>query len=438
MNQRVTIDNSLRRYAGGTVLIGGSPLRLLRLSAAGARILDRWIDGATVREDESALLRRLLDAGLVHPLPGPGRFGPREVTLVVPVKDNPAGLARLLAATTDLGDHVVVDDGSASPVTAAKVRHDHSRGPAAARNAGARHARTELVAFLDSDTVPAPGWLDAALPLFDDPVVAAVAPRIRSTPQPTAIGRYETDRCPLDLGPCPAAVRPMSRVSYVPSAALIVRRSVLSEVRFDETLRFGEDVDLVWRIIAGGKTVRYQPESTVWHQPRTTLRGWLRQRFDYGTSAAPLSTRHPGALSCARMSAWSAGAWALAAAGHPLTGLAMAATTTALLPRKLRGVPTSAALGLAAKGHLGAGRLIADAVRRAWWPLALLTRRGRLILLASLLPCIVEAARHGPTWAGLRVLDDLAYGAGVLTGCARHHTLAPVLPQITEWPGRNQ
>ena len=100
-----------------------------------------------------------------------------DVTVVVPVRDRPAELARLLAAlradpaTRDL-PVVVVDDGSAEPVVAAGarvVRHATARGPAAARNAGLRLADTGAVAFLDSDCVPRPGWLEALLPHLADP-----------------------------------------------------------------------------------------------------------------------------------------------------------------------------------------------------------------------------------------------------------------------------
>ncbi|MBF6096422.1 glycosyltransferase family 2 protein, partial [Nocardia cyriacigeorgica] len=78
---------------------------------------------------------------------------------------------------------------------------------------------------------------------------------------------------------------------------------------FDERLRFGEDVDVVWRLTDAGHLVRYHPAAVVTHRPRATLGSWLRQRYDYGTSAAPLARRHPGRLACARVSAWHALSW---------------------------------------------------------------------------------------------------------------------------------
>lgn len=448
---RLTLDDSVRRFdhgsaEQGTVLLGGSPLRLLRLANHGPRQLDAWLAGAAVgdKPGEGTLARRLVDAGVLHPRPGPAALGADAVTLVVPVKDNPAGLEQLLDVTGGLAARVVVDDASREPLVHATVRHPHPAGPAAARNTGWRRASTELVAFLDSDTIPEPGWLRSLLPHFNDPAVAAVAPRVRGNPATTgAIGRYETARSALDMGDRPAAVQSMSRVSYVPTAALVVRRSALHEVSgFDDQLRFGEDVDLVWRLIDHGMTVRYEPEATVWHEPRVSLRSWLRQRFDYGTSAAALAARHPGRLSPARVSRWSAAAWLLVILGHPLAGAALATGSASLLPRKLhdRGVPAPQALALAGRGHLAAGRALADATRRTWWPLALLTRRGRLTLLASAAAGLLATRQHNrhARTAALRIADDLAYGAGVWAGCIRHRSLAPLLPTLSEWPGRSR
>ena len=77
--------------------------------------------------------------------------------------------------------------------------------------------------------------------------------------------------------------------------------------------------------------------------------------------------------------------------------------------------------------------LDAEAVRRAWFPLLLVSRRTRSVLLVAALPCAWEALRHrrGPGWFALRVLDDLAYGCGVWAGCARERSAAALLPQFT-------
>ncbi len=64
-------------------------------------------------------------------------------------------------------------------------------GPAGARNAGLAAVHSPLVAFVDSDCVPADGWLGPLLGHFDDPVVAAVAPRIVSAGRPR---RFEAAR----------------------------------------------------------------------------------------------------------------------------------------------------------------------------------------------------------------------------------------------------
>lgn len=287
-----------------------------------------------------------------------------------------------------------------------------ARGPGAARNAGWRHATIDLVAFLDTDVVADPGWLEEILPLFDSPTVAAVAPRVRSLPGTGAVARYEFDRSALDLGPHPALVRPLGRVSYVPTAALVVRRTALSSVGgFDEDLRFGEDVDLVWRIIDAGHTVRYHPAATVWHRPRPTVHSWARQRYNYGTSAAPLARRHPRRLAPLRIRVGG---------------------TQLIRTLRAKGVATGLAVAIALHRHLATMAMVASAIRRAWWPLALVTRRGRRILLAALLPCILDASQagRGGRWLLLRVADDLAYGAGVWAGCLSNHTIRPLLPQL--------
>jgi hypothetical protein len=61
---RLRADAGTRLVAGGTVLAGGSPVRVLRLTPGGARAVAGWFSGVPVGDSAAAraLARRLLDA----------------------------------------------------------------------------------------------------------------------------------------------------------------------------------------------------------------------------------------------------------------------------------------------------------------------------------------------------------------------------------------
>jgi hypothetical protein len=202
----------------------------------------------------------------------------------------------------------------------------------------------------------------------------------------------------------------------------------------------------VWRLDESGLRVRYEPAGVVDHEPRRTLPAWLAQRASYGRSAADLATRHPGAAPPLAVSGWSAAVWALAAAGAPVAALATAGGTALALSRKLQNLddPVGEALRLTGAGHLFAGRMLASAITRAWWPvvvaLALVSRRARRVLAAAaLIPALVDWIGQRPPldpvrYVGLRLLDDAAYGTGLWQGAFDRRTAAPLLPDLTSWP----
>jgi len=465
--RRFTPDPSVEVHDGGKVLVGGSPLRVVRLTAPGAEVARQVLDGEPVPPGRgaTALVRRLLDGGLVHPaVTGSDPEGPSrgaDLTVVIPVRGELPG--DVLAGLGPVAEVVVVDDANPVPVTAPAttpdgvpvrvVRRTQLGGPGGARNTGLEEVTTELVAFVDADCVPAAGWLDHLLPHLDDPAVAAVAPRIVPAGDldagGSALARYEAVRSALDMGPEPARVRARSRVSFVPSATLVARVADLRAVGgFDAELHVGEDVDLVWRLDEQGHGVRYEPSATVAHRHRTSWRAWARRRFDYGTSAGPLAVRHPGALVPVEASPGSLAAWVAVATGHPAVGLGLAAGTAVRLARRLGDVEDGPALatGVAVKGHVAVGRMLATALVRPWWPVTLAVaalvpwrRLRRALLLGALVPPLVEWATerpsHGPvSWVALRLADDAAYSAGVWVGALRARTAEPLVPDLTSWP----
>ncbi|HET6816734.1 MAG TPA: mycofactocin biosynthesis glycosyltransferase MftF [Mycobacteriales bacterium] len=398
---RLQADTSTHASDDGLVLDGGSPWRMLRLTWRGAGLAEALLGGAPVTDvREGALARRLVDAGLAHPLPPAGATPP--MTAVVPVRDRARELDRCLAELQSL-PVVVVDDGSRDPDAVAAVATRHgarlvsratSGGPAAARNTGLAAVDTELVAFVDSDCLASATALRALARHFADPVVAAAAPRVLpsrdvDTTSPPA------GRSPLDIGVRPGGVVPGSRVGYVPSTALVVRRDAVAAIdAFDESLRFGEDVDLCWRLHEAGWSIRYDPRMCVRHlEPE----GWpaLVRRFHYGTSAGPLARRHPGALRGPSLRGFTA---PLALAGA--RGDGNAALPPEVLRRVVRTAPLATLTGL---------------VRWAtpvWWP-------------------ALAAVGSPPRRAVSAVADEAAYGAGVWWGCVRARTLEPVLPAVS-------
>ena len=62
---RYRLDRSIERH--GNVVIGGSPLKLFRLTSGGVAVVDRIERGDAV--EPSVLVDRLLDAGAIHPAP---------------------------------------------------------------------------------------------------------------------------------------------------------------------------------------------------------------------------------------------------------------------------------------------------------------------------------------------------------------------------------
>jgi mycofactocin system glycosyltransferase len=469
---RLEPDIATLRMQGDRVLLGGSPLRLLRLRPKAAELAGRWAAGEPVGSSpaEQLLARRLVSTGMFVPRPPAGGLSAADVTVVVPVRDRPAMLGRLLSALGSLRV-VVVDDASVDPEPVAAVARAAGAtylqmtchaGPAAARNAGLAEVGTPLVAFVDSDCVPEKGWLEPLLDELADPRVAAVAPRVLPAgaetlgvlesgepggrPHPVLgwLSRYEAVRSPLDRGPRPGVVRPGARVPFVPTAALLARRCALGEPCFDESLAGGEDVDLVWRLTAAGWDVRYQPAATVRHAQRPSLAGWAGRRVFYGTTAGPLAERHGAALAPVSISAWSAASLLLLLARRPLAAVLVDATAVGILSRRLRkvvGDPLALALRIAGLGTLRAVLSSMGGLARAWGPaaaLGLVPRRTRGAAAATLLApaaadwwALEPGTRPGPVgYVMAHVADDVAYGLGVWLGAARRRTLRPLLPQV--------
>jgi mycofactocin system glycosyltransferase len=407
----------------------------------------------------AALARRLLDHDILRPCPEPVA-STAGMTVVVPARDRLAALERCLQsvrATVPESGLILVDDGSADAVGiraacervgATPIRRERSGGPAAARNTGLRASTTPFVAFVDSDAVLAPGWAEPLLGHFADASIGAVAPRVLGSPGTAgAIASYERRHSALDMGAAGGQVGPGRRVSYVPAVTLLVRRAAAGD-GFDESLKIGEDVDFVWRLAAAGWGVRYDAGVHVWHEHRVTLASFVKRRREYAASTAALAIRHPGALPAVRLSPRTAAPWLLALLGRPRPAAAIVAWDVYVAARRLERVsdrPWLLATGLVARGLLGTGSGLAEAIRRAWLApllaIAIWRPRAWWLVLAAFLDVLVRdaPAAGSPATpasdAAIRLLNEVVMFGGTWEGCLRARTVAPLLPA---WEGRSR
>ncbi len=477
---RYRLDPTWWRHsrADGETLVAGTPTRIFRFRSSATALLDTLEAGGDLDATTGDLQTRLVEAGVIHPYfptqpdgadldtcDDPGTIDLAQVTVVIPaLVDERTSLEALVTRLPEAVSIVIVDDGSPSPIVdvprARILRNMTSLGPAAARNRGLSSVTTDFVLFLDHDViVPETGaTIDFWQPLLwhlQDPSVVLVAPRVRSRPGSTVLARYETSRSPLDMGDVPARIHPGSRVAYVPSAAVLIRTRTLRDVGgFDESLRYGEDVDLVWRLIDGGHMCRYEPGTELHHTPRQSWRAFLDQRFRYGTAAASLEARHPGSTRPVRLNRWSATVVALVLCRRPVLAVGVLTTTIVRLSARLATMPDRwlVSLRLVCLSHLFALRAVLDSSVRTWWPITALvsfvSRPLRAVITAHLLvrpvsmwiTTRVTRRRHGRAHdpatldpirtLGIGIADDLAYGSGVWVGAIRARDSACLRPRV--------
>ena len=112
-----------------------------------------------------------------------------KISIIIPIKDHTDLLEKLLASITenapaDIGfEIIVVDDGSQDDLTSiienynvCYHREENSKGPACARNIGARMASAPLFFFFDADLEYPPGLMEHALHILEkEPELAAIS-----------------------------------------------------------------------------------------------------------------------------------------------------------------------------------------------------------------------------------------------------------------------
>jgi GT2 family glycosyltransferase len=229
----------------------------------------------------------------------------------------PGLIERLRAQTlpADRFEVLVVDNGSSdggariAREAGARVIEDTRPNRAHARNMGAEHARSDLLAFTDADCTPSPGWLETLLACGRGQDIVAGHVEVTTGAPPSAVERFER----LWLFAQEAWVEQ----GWAATANLCVRRGVLEAVGgFDPAYRhYGEDADFCTRARRGGYRIAFCPGAEVGHPAEARLRSMLRRSFWHGYGGQQTNRRLGAGFSAWRRPAPLLGDRALAMFG---------------------------------------------------------------------------------------------------------------------------
>ena len=219
-----------------------------------------------------------------------------DISIVVPFHNVEAYIGACVDALAsqrfpaDRFEIIMVDNNSTDGSAAIVRRHPNVRllaeskpGSYAARNRGVAAASGSIIAFIDSDCVADPGWLQAIANAMASPEVALVQGRRRLASESAGLAMladYEGAKAAYTFG----SRRPEIYYGYTNNMA--VRRHIFDQVGpFEEWLR-GADVVFVSRVVdaCSGDAVRYVPEMSVRHLEVASVATWFRKMYIYGGS----------------------------------------------------------------------------------------------------------------------------------------------------------
>lgn len=161
--------------------------------------------------------------------------------------------------------------------------------PSRAQNIGIGRSSGDVLVFLDSDDVTAPGYLAAlGQALLEHPVVGArvAANQINAADTQNWRRPLQTDHIETFFNFWPGVI----------GAAMAARRDpVIAVDGFDEALATQQDIDLSWRLLAAGYPATHVPDAVLHYRYRADNRQIFRQHVGYGIGEAQLFKKYRAA-----------------------------------------------------------------------------------------------------------------------------------------------
>jgi rhamnosyltransferase len=155
--------------------------------------------------------------------------------------------------------------------------------PGRVLNKGMELSKGEIVVFINSDCTPQNTlWLERLVSGFSDEKVAAVFGR--QIPRP--------DCLPLFAKDTEDTYGDGHNQQYwrhcFSMAASAIRRSVWEQMRFNERIKYSEDIDWTWRARNLGHSIQYVAGAIVMHSHNYTLRQFYNRHYGEGRAESEI------------------------------------------------------------------------------------------------------------------------------------------------------
>jgi glycosyltransferase involved in cell wall biosynthesis len=224
------------------------------------------------------------------------------ISIIIPVYNKEKTIRKCLDSLLNQSyskeyEIIVVDDGSndrtkeiVEKFERVKLLKQEHKGPASARNLGAKQAKGEIILFTDADCIADKHWAKEMVKPFENPEIVGVQGRYE-TKQKELIARFSQ----LEIEDRYERMKTFETIDFIGSYSAGYRKGVfLKSGGFDESfpIASGEDPELSFRLSKEYKMV-FNPNAKVYHEHPNTLGKYLKQKFWRAYWRVLLYRKHP-------------------------------------------------------------------------------------------------------------------------------------------------
>jgi poly-beta-1,6-N-acetyl-D-glucosamine synthase len=276
------------------------------------------------------------------------------ISIVIPARDEGAGIARTLQSVLELHwprlEVIVINDGSIDDtadhiarlgkhVPVSVITHETPRGKSQSLNEGIAAASSELVLIMDADARPARNALDRMAPHFlhyED--VAAVTGNPRVANISSLLAKLQAVEFTSTVSTLRRGQSAWGRVNTMSGIMTLLRRELVLEQGGFSSTQPTEDIELTWRLHRQGYRCIYEPAAQVAMEVPDKLGQWWRQRTRWSSGLIRVLQTH--GFGIVRKGEWPVFAILLEAIAAVLWCHVLVAATIFWVVSAVLGVPT--------------------------------------------------------------------------------------------------